>query len=54
MKAEFEYTEGEVEAIVLEHHAKSFTAPVGMKWAAEVSSYGLRRVKVVAVEKEPE
>ena len=54
MKAEFEYSEDEVEAIVLEHHAKSFTAPDGMKWVAEVSSYGLRRVKIVSVEEKPE
>ena len=54
MKAEFEYSEDEVAAIVLTHHTKLFATPEGMRWGTKVKSYGSKCLTIEAVVKEQE
>ena len=54
MKAEFEYSEEEVAAIMLAHHSTQFAAPAGKVWAKAIPGYASRAIRIEAVEKEPE
>lgn len=54
MKAEYEYSEEEVLAIVLENHSARVTPPTGTVWSPRFQAYSSKNIIIEAVEKEPE